>query len=47
MKKGMLPVTKIIVFLIILFVLVILLTAVIPRIGSFKELFANLLESFK
>jgi len=46
MKKGI-AVEKLVLYLLILAVLVILVAFVIPRIESFKELFSNLLESFK
>lgn len=47
MKKGDFAISKLVAFLIVLAILIILAAFVIPRIESFKEIFAKLLESFK
>lgn len=45
MKKG-LAINKLLLYILILVVLVALI-AIVLKIGDFKEIFANLLESFK
>jgi len=46
MKKGSLAINKLVLFLIVVVVLSILAIFVL-KISNFKELFTNLLESFK